>query len=203
MNGQWIGYYHARNSGMLVLDLDDRGDTYEGELLVYGYPIEIPPVAPSTTPLLQPLPPLLAHVSLPKSEDKWVGQLSMQAVERGTAREMTPEEVQKALPGIVVPKNVDVQIQRDGGNLKIEWRAAPSDEHSQQWHGTAILSRTLSNSSSRLVPSDQIKTWEKFKEWATGLEPQRFVFRGQPAPWKLRTAFHRSGRASLLPIYRA
>jgi FRG domain len=41
------------------------------------------------------------------------------------------------------------------------------------------------------------KDWEGYKKYASTLEGRNFLFRGQNNPWRLRTAFHRNGRADL------
>ena len=38
---------------------------------------------------------------------------------------------------------------------------------------------------------------KKYKEYVATLEGHRFLFRGQNQPWRLRTSFHRAGRADL------
>ena len=39
--------------------------------------------------------------------------------------------------------------------------------------------------------------WAEFKAYVAGLAGRRDLFRGQSEPWRLRTRFHRSGRADL------
>jgi hypothetical protein len=41
------------------------------------------------------------------------------------------------------------------------------------------------------------KIGESYREHGSGLTPKRYMYRGQTAPFRLRTSFHRSGRAHL------
>jgi hypothetical protein len=44
----------------------------------------------------------------------------------------------------------------------------------------------------------EVVSWDEFKNRATALaREERFIFRGQGKPWRLRTAFHRHGRSDL------
>jgi hypothetical protein len=51
---------------------------------------------------------------------------------------------------------------------------------------------------STYVPLATVTNWAEFKDFAYSLEPDRYIFRRQErAVWRLRTSFHRSGRADL------
>jgi hypothetical protein len=39
--------------------------------------------------------------------------------------------------------------------------------------------------------------WDDFKEYVGSLDYRHFIFRGQRKPWRLRTNYHRTGRADL------
>jgi hypothetical protein len=39
--------------------------------------------------------------------------------------------------------------------------------------------------------------WERYKAYVAGLEGKRYLFRGQNQRWRLRTSFHRKGRADV------
>lgn len=43
----------------------------------------------------------------------------------------------------------------------------------------------------------QINSWNEYKEYVAALEPRMFIFRGQKDPRRLRTKFHRTGRANI------
>ncbi|MGH9433405.1 MAG: FRG domain-containing protein, partial [Terriglobia bacterium] len=46
-------------------------------------------------------------------------------------------------------------------------------------------------------PLPDVTNWEQFKIYVNGLEHRRYIFRGQSKLLRLRTGFHRTGRADL------
>jgi hypothetical protein len=64
-------------------------------------------------------------------------------------------------------------------------------------HGLAILGHGTPTAPSTLRPLP-VHNWLEFKEYASSLEPRRYIFRGQKHNrWRIRTSFHRTGRADL------
>ena len=66
-------------------------------------------------------------------------------------------------------------------------------------NGEGWMVKTEGQSPSLLTPRSDVTTWEQFKKFVLTLEPYRFAFRGhEKNTWRLRTAFHRTGRANLM-----
>jgi hypothetical protein len=64
-------------------------------------------------------------------------------------------------------------------------------------HHTAVLQQGTPNAPSAITPLN-IQSWSEFKDYVTSLEPNRYIFRGHGEnTWRLRTYFHRTGRADL------
>src|SRR5438874_13040116 len=61
--------------------------------------------------------------------------------------------------------------------------------------GKCLLPRSKADQPSDLVPL--VKNWAEFMEYVSNLKGCRYLFRGQNEPWRLRTSFHRRGRADL------
>lgn len=61
--------------------------------------------------------------------------------------------------------------------------------------GQCELARSKSTAVSELSATEM--TWHDFKASIASLQGQKFLFRGQSEPWRLRTTFHRHGRADL------
>ena len=57
------------------------------------------------------------------------------------------------------------------------------------------MSRSKADQPSELAPIE--KDWGAFMDYVSNLRGCRYLFRGQNQPWRLRTSFHRSGRADL------
>jgi hypothetical protein len=62
--------------------------------------------------------------------------------------------------------------------------------------GRAVLPRSRADQASQLTAQE--KSWDEFKAYVATLQDRRrFLFRGQEESWKLRTSFHRTGRANV------
>lgn len=195
MNGQWIGPYTSGNNGTLVVELDDAGATYEGEVAAYGNNVTIPAPAGSpagANPTVVRVPPVVGRISIPKPGDNWTGTIPLSAIERGTGRVLSAAEVATILPGASTPTSATVTVRVNGETMDLAWTT------DQSIAGTAQVHRSAGTAPSELEPLTDVTNWEQFKAWASRLEPDRFLFRGQPVRRKLRTAFHRHGRASFL-----
>ena len=69
------------------------------------------------------------------------------------------------------------------------------DDQSLTLSWTATLPRSQASRESNLVPLTM--GWKAYKGYVATLGGRRFLFRGQNQPWRLRTSFHRAGRADL------
>jgi hypothetical protein len=94
--------------------------------------------------------------------------------------------------GIAVPTQATVEF-----NLTSSDQLAVSWTTSAGTHGTAVAARSEASIPSRLQPLS-IVDWKSFKEFVHSQERNRFIYRGQSnSEWRLRTGFHRTGRANL------
>lgn len=82
----------------------------------------------------------------------------------------------------------------DSDTLKISWTTDIGIS------GEATLPRSKAAAESELMAVE--KDWSAFKDYVAELEGRHFLFRGQNKPWRLRTAFHRAGRADVLRFLR-
>jgi hypothetical protein len=99
---------------------------------------------------------------------------------------------QLAANGIITPGTADIDLQLSGNALSINWVTQLGTA------GTAVAtSRTRDGVPSSLKPTTT-KGWEGFKKVVNALEQKRYIYRGQENnTWRLRTSFHRTGRADL------
>jgi hypothetical protein len=107
-----------------------------------------------------------------------------------TGLSMTWEEVVRQYPVGQFARQLQVTASWDAQNLTLNWT---SDIGGQ---GRAVLPRSCAARASEY--SLNPVTWDEFKKHVIDLEPRRFVFRGQRTPGRLRTTYHRSGRADLV-----
>lgn len=68
----------------------------------------------------------------------------------------------------------------------------------QVTQGGANLRRFEIGSKSKVPAATEISNWASFRDFALGLRPNEFIFRGQSKDWPLRTSFHRTHRKDLI-----
>jgi len=178
MNGQWIGRYSGTNSGQLVVDLDDRGTHYEGTACAYDDD--------------QLLPDTFVHVKTADKQPIFQGRLPLMPIDPRTGMPNDWASLQALFPqGVNVPKDAFISLNFQDDVLKVEWKTDIGTA------GYAEIRRTKANAPTEYHPLPDVRSWEDFKAFVTSLEHRRFIFRGQERPLRLRTGFHRSGRADL------
>jgi hypothetical protein len=109
---------------------------------------------------------------------------------------LLPPEVLQQLQkttGLAMPATVDLDLQLNGNSLSIGWKSSIGTSST----GVATASKTRAGLPSDLVPT-AISGWDGFKRSVNALEQKRYIFRGQEDnSWRLRSSFHRTGRADL------
>ena len=115
---------------------------------------------------------------------------TIQAIDKSTGNAVSWESVASQYPeSVVFSKYADVTGVCDTQSLNLSWATDIGVK------GSCALPRSRTE-----LPSDLIAMrcdWNSFKEHVSGLVPRHFLFRGQNKPWRLRTPFHRSGRAEM------
>lgn len=181
MNGQWTGTFTGTNNGLLVIELDDVGGGYEGSF-----------IATDQNPTL---PTVRGDFLTPKGKNEFDVRVLLTAVDRVTGNPISEEALKSTFPNATPARYADSTWCINGNQLNVSWSSDIGT------HGTGIAHKSAGHEDSSLSASEM--SWNQFKEHATDLEPGRFIFRGQGSNrWKLRTAFHRTGRANLLRFMR-
>jgi hypothetical protein len=94
---------------------------------------------------------------------------------------------------IFLPATVDIHLRLNGDALSIQW----SSSIGTAGGATANATKTRGDLPSELVPT-RVQGWDGFKRKVNAIEQKRYIFRGQTNNiWRLRTSFHRTGRADL------
>lgn len=180
MNGQWIGTYTGSTVGTIIVNIDERELNYQGVASLIPNDTNTHPgiVASFRTPgkpvaqaQFQFRTDLLASFD-PKS-----GMIGLW------------ENVKQHYPPMEFPKYADVTGTWDEHSLNLNWLSNLGDQ------GTCVLPRSQAVTPSKLNPLEM--DWTAYKEYVAGLKATRHLFRGQNGPRRLRTSFHRTGRADL------
>jgi hypothetical protein len=179
MNGQWIGTYSGTNTGTLVADLDDVGTSYAGMVFVYDNNSSFPRTA--------------AQVELPKNQSRVSMRAPLQHIQRGNGEVLSRETLAQRFPGIRTPEYADTEWEIAPTRILLKWMSEIGIT------GVGEMARSEGASPSTLPARADVKSWDDFKKFVLTLDPYRFAFRGHGNnAWRLRTSFHRTGRASLM-----
>ncbi len=181
MKGQWKGEFNGTNSGTITLDADELSDCYDG----YVYMKENDPN----------LPDYMVSFRTPDKSNLFdINNLSIQAARDG--ERMSIAKLHEQFPQVIVPPQADTNWEINSQVIRIVWKTNLGTS------GTAELLRNDGGEISVMIP-EPIYSWNQFKDYVASLEENRFIFRGQENnEWRLRTHFHRTGRANLYRFIR-
>jgi FRG domain len=177
MNGQWMGRYSGSTTGLLVIDLDDMGTHYEGRACAYE------------DNLLQPS--TFVTIRTPDKESAFQLTLETHPIDPRTGEPTSWNLIAPMLPGINFPCRAQVNASREGQALNVNWTTDINTS------GQAQLPETRAGEPTEYEPLSDVTNWDRFKAYANDLEHRRYIFRGQKELLRLRTGFHRTGRADL------
>lgn len=175
--GQWTGSFAGTNNGLAVLDAEREGANIVGNLYAFDN---------------GGLPNALMPVSFPVGNTKHRLAAPLIWLHPTQAKVLTPEEVEQLRARVNLPATATVSMSVGPRVLKADWHTPAGTR------GTARLVRSSAERPSKLTPERGIRTWDQFKNMAADLEPDRFIFRGQNRPTRLRTAFHRTPKKDLV-----
>jgi hypothetical protein len=177
MKGQWIGNYGGLHEGLIVLNVDDRGTHFEGVAYINESNDKLPTVA---------------VVFATESKDKnFSFKTSTILPINPTNGVVDSWDNVKAFyaSNIALSSFANVAGKWDDNSVELSWKTELGTT------GACKLPKSRVDQPSDIQPLD--KDWKGFKEYVSTLEGRRFLFRGQSQPWRLRTSFHRAGRADL------
>lgn len=177
MNGQWLGRYTGTNSGTLMIDLDDKGTHYEGRACAYD---------DNTA-----LPSTFVIVKTENKATQFQLRLQLYPLDPRTGDATTWNQLGSVFPNVTFPVFADVIFDLQGHIPSINWRT------NIETTGSAQLQRSRAGDPTEYQPLPNVTNWVEFKTFVSTLDHRQYIFRGQEQPIRLRTSFHRTGRADL------
>ena len=175
MNGQWIGRYVGATSGNIHVNIDEDESKYFGVAYLF-----------SDDPKF---PPSVAYFATSNKDRELLFSVELiHAIDIRTGSAIPWENVKSEYPGMTFSKRADVEGAYDDTILRLAWITDTAG------YGYSVLPRSSADSPSELTSIQQ--DWTTYKDSAVQLaSKRRLLFRGQRKPWRLRTPFHRFGRA--------
>jgi len=177
MNGQWFGRYTGTTSGSITLNIDDLGTCFQG----IAYSINDDNAVPQTA---------VGFKTTDKGNTFALETTSLWAIHPKNRNRVNWGEVKDLFPDFIPAAKVTANGQWDDQSLHIEWRTDAGQI------GSCELPRSQAEKPSTLAADKA--DWTDFKRYVSGLKRSRHLFRGQEAPLRLRSGFHRTGRADLV-----
>lgn len=180
INGQWLAKITGTNSGQAILELDDEVDHFAGVAYMY----DDDPALPS----------FYAEIRTPSRRNHFRLSLVLVPLDTNTSAPIdlpTFKERFKLASDAQYPvAESEWFVTKD--EIKVDWSTNMGTS------GSLLLKRSPASKPSEYTALN-IKSWGQFKNYVSKIEPYRYIFRGQSdARWRLRTHFHRTGRANLL-----
>jgi hypothetical protein len=152
LNGQWIAPYTGSNSGLVVVDIDEVGDHFEGTACAW----DSNPDYPSS---------MIRFRTKDKSSVQHLENVSVNPVDRTGAFLSEADMAQYTAKGLSFPATTDVDFDLVGNKLSLKWTTAVGTFGS----ASATASKTHAGKGSDLIPLS-VKNWDQFKIYVNKLE---------------------------------
>lgn len=179
MKGQWIGKCEGSSNGTIFVNVDELSSHFEGVAHLVEDNVAMPGSAA-----------FFSTVNLDRNFKFRTNNIC--PIDPRTHQISLWDNVKHLLPAdIRMPEYVDVDGSWSDETLTLNWKSSLGT------FGNSILPKSNAGKPSLLAP--KIADWDLFKKLVAEekLVNARPLFRGQRAPWRLRTAYHRTGRANL------
>lgn len=176
LSGQWIGRYTGTSNGKLIVDIDALAAISSAYAIAH--------------PDDKQLPPACAQFDVPAHPRAFkLSGIPTYPIDLVTGNIGITDALKAAYPGTTFATSIDIEGEWTDSELSLKWKTDIGTD------GSATLPKSKSSDPSE-YKSEQV-TWDEFKLIVSAFESRRYIFRGQRRPWRLRTAFHRTGRANL------
>lgn len=176
--GQWVGRVDSETAaeGWAVVELDPVGNGARGR--AYHFPDE------------SEIPSVFVDLFFP---DGIIGhhrrsQAPIYTFHPSKGEPFERDGMPELFPNAWAAETTDLDFDFNGDDLGFEFRTTNSE-------GRGTLRRVPQHHAPE--PPERVMNWEEFVQYASG-ESNGRIFRGQSAPHRLRTSFHRSSRKDLV-----
>lgn len=184
MKGQWIGTYSGSTEGKIIVNVDERPSRYQGVAFLW--------------PTDSRLPSTAAFFDTQDKERSFSIRSLISAIDvlNLNALFVPWENVKSRYPEVAAfPTSATVTGSWTDQSLSLSWATDIQTE------GSCVLACSKADKPSELPATDY--DWESYKAYVANINrEERYLFRGQNRPWRLRTPFHRRGRADLTRFLR-
>jgi hypothetical protein len=181
MRGQWLGNFTGTSTGYIITNIDETEDRFLGRAVLHFNPPLAPPPAP--------LPITVGSFRTANKNQSGSFLADVTHFDPQTQSSLTSQQLGATYPGYTFPNTATVTYSFTPAQLQIAWSTNIGTT------GQATLPASQAAAPSSYVA--QKMTWLQFKQHVDTLPYRKRIFRGQDGPYRLRTAYHRRGRADL------
>ncbi len=176
LSGQWYGTFSGSSDGTITVNIDEMASNYRGQAYLCDSDANLPGSAVAFT--------------IPSKDKQFTLRTDwILALDRPSGEPIPLQNLAAKYPGVAAPRYADVKGSLENDALKLSWSTDLGTAH------TCTLPRSKASQPSELPVSEE--HWGAYKERRALDLHKRYLFRGQNRPWRLRTSFHRTGRADL------
>lgn len=176
MKGQWIGRFNGSSTGTIIVNVDELSEWFQGTAYLLQDDLDI-------------TNSMVGFSTLTKENDFTFKTRNLTAISKWPGLPLSFEELIKNHPNSVMPEFVEVNGNWSEKKLSLSWVSNLSSV------GSCYLKKSVADQKSKVVPKKI--SWGGFKKHISSMGSKRYLFRGQKEPWRLRTSFHRTGRADV------
>ncbi|TXN15773.1 FRG domain-containing protein [Methylobacterium sp. WL122] len=180
MHGQWTGFYTGTNDGYVMIDLDPVDNQVQG----HAYLTEV-----------GDLPSFLARICLDANVATQTVDVKLTPVHPQSGDIFTAEELLEKYPTYDFPNQATLTVVSTSSKLSITWVTPIGTQ------GEAEVFPSKASSPSEIVAESDVGDWSAYKAYVFSTQIDRFIYRGQSKPWRLRTSFHRTNRKDLVRLH--
>ena len=174
MNGQWIGRFAGPTPGSIVLNVDRLESSYEGLAYLLNDDGNLPATA--------------AFFSVPADGSDFIVKTTcLLALDPLTLQPIPLNDIQTRYGAFSRYADVKGKIAED--TLTLSWATDIGVK------GECVLERSKAGAPSEVVAEEM--DWDTYKQMVDGLLGEQQIFRGQNDRFRLRTSYHRRGRAQI------
>lgn len=173
--GQWIGKVEGAFSGLGLLELDDLGDRYSGSGFMFSMNHNIP----STE----------ARIRVSKSD---ISRFRAETFALdGAGYRLDDHTMKQRYPDYIHGTEVDLAMEALDGVISFKFATNIGTIGQGLLHNQSMVSDI------GIDPQSSVSNWADFHAFLSGIDVEKYIFRGQPGPFPLRTSFHRTSRSDL------
>ncbi len=180
MKGQWLGRFETtgpvgRGEGNLLIDIDEKDGVFHGYAVLQSDQGNLPIV--------------FTRFITNNTASTQTRTVNLLCLDPRTWDPVDWAAISHLYSNVILAPNANVTLDYRGSTLQVDWTSTQT--------GSATLPASQAGQPS-VLRATRLPDWAAFKQVVEAIPQHQFIFRGQESnSWRLRTSFHRTGRANI------